>query len=220
MFKFVFQLIGNLFKRNISLTACVYAGSKVAPTAYVHRGCKVRTSAIGAHSYVAAHSWVTNTDVGRFCSIGNNVMTGLASHTLDHASTSPIFSLRHNATRRAWVEQDIAENIDDIPRSVICDDAWIGSNAMLMSGITIGVGAVVGAGAVVTKDVPPYAIVAGVPARIIKYRFDEDVRQQLLASRWWEQPDEILKQHIKLFQQPLIGANIDDFVKKLQQKGT
>ena len=65
MLKFIIQLIGNLFKRNISLTACVYAGSNVAPTAYVHRGCKVRSSNIGAHSYVAAHSWLTNIDVGR-----------------------------------------------------------------------------------------------------------------------------------------------------------
>lgn len=219
MLKFIFQLIGNVFKRNISLTACVYAGSKVAPTAYVHRGCKVRTSVIGAHSYVAAHSWLTNIDVGRFCSIGNNVMAGLASHTLANASTSPIFSLRRNATRTAWVAEDMAENADDFPRTAICDDAWIGSNAMLMSGITVGVGAVVGAGAVVTKDVPPYAIVAGVPARVIKYRFDEGVRQKLIESRWWEQPDEVLKEHISLFQQPLTDANIDDFVAKLQEKG-
>ena len=216
MLKFIVQLIGNLFKRNISLTACVYAGSNVAPTAYVHRGCKVRSSNIGAHSYVAAHSWLTNIDVGRFCSIGNNVMAGLASHTLGNASTSPIFTLRRNATGKAWVNQDVAVNSDDFPRTVIGDDAWIGSNAMIMSGVTIGTGAAVGAGAVVTKDVPPYAIVAGVPARVIRYRFDEPVRQKILASRWWEQPDSVLKDRLGLFQQPLTPDNIDDFLRKIQ----
>ena len=216
MLKFIVQLIGNLFKRNISLTACVYAGSNVEPTAYVHRGCKVRSSNIGAHSYVAAHSWLTNIDVGRFCSIGNNVMAGLASHTLGNASTSPIFTLRRNATGKAWVNQDVAVNSDDFPRTVIGDDAWIGSNAMIMSGVTIGTGAAVGAGAVVTKDVPPYAIVAGVPARVIRYRFDEPVRQKLLASRWWEQPDSVLKDRLGLFQQPLTPDNIDDFLRKIQ----
>ncbi|MBR1917821.1 MAG: CatB-related O-acetyltransferase [Bacteroidaceae bacterium] len=216
MLRFVFQLIGNLFKRNISLTACVYAGSKVAPTAHVHRGCKVRTSTIGAHSYVAAHSWLTNADVGRFCSIGNNVNVGLATHTLANASTSPIFTLRRNATRVAWVTKDVADNVDDLPRTAICDDAWIGSNAMIMSGVTIGIGAAVGAGAVVTKDVPPYAIVAGVPARIIRYRFDEPVRQKLLASRWWEQPDSVLRERLDLFQQPLTEEDIDTFLQIMQ----
>ena len=218
MLKFLLQLLGNLFKKNISLTACVYAGSKVASTAHIHRGCKVRTTNVGAHSYVAAHTWLTNTDVGRFCSIGNNVVAGLATHTLTFASTSPIFTLHRNATRVAWLSEDVAENTDDIPRTIICDDAWIGSNAMLMSGVTVGVGAAVGAGAVVTRDVPPYAIVAGVPARIIKYRFSEAVCRKLLATRWWELPDDRLKAVVSAFQQPLTAENIDEFVAKIQVK--
>ncbi|MBO4487254.1 MAG: antibiotic acetyltransferase [Bacteroidaceae bacterium] len=216
MLKFLFQIIGNLFKRNISLTAMVYAGSKVDSSAHIHRGCKVRNSHIGAHSYVAANSWLTNTNVGRFCSIGNNVVAGLATHTLSNASTSPIFTLRKNATCTAWVSQDVAENTDSFPRTTISDDAWIGSNAMIMSGINIGVGAAVGAGAVVTKDVPPYAIVAGVPARIIKYRFSETVRSKLLASRWWEMDDEQLKNRLPHFQQPLSDDNIDNFLAQLK----
>ena len=219
MLKFILQLLQNLIKPNISLTALVYAGSRVAKTAFVHRGCKVRNSSLGANSYLAAHTWLTNTDVGRFCSVGNNVVSGLASHTYANVSTSPLFTLRHNATRRQWVKRDVAENSDDLPRTVIADDVWVGSNAMIMSGVRIGVGAVIGAGAVVTKDVPPYAIAVGVPAKVIKYRFDDAVRQKLLASRWWEQPEAVLKAHIPLFQQPLTAANVDQFIAKLRCDG-
>ena len=218
MIRFLFQLLSNLFKRNISLTACVYAGSKIAPTAYIHRGCKVRNSNVGAHSYVAAHTWLTNTDVGKFSSIGYNVVVGLDTHTLANASTSPIFTLRHNATHVAWVSKDLAENSDDMARTTIAADAWIGSNALVMSGVTIGVGAVVGAGAVVTKDVPPYAVVVGVPAKIIRYRFSEPMRSKLLASRWWQQPDSVLKYGIEAFQQPLTEENIDTFLHKYSEK--
>lgn len=217
MLKFFLQLFRNLFKPNISPTALVYAGSQVARTAFVHRACKVRNSSLGANSYIAAHTWLTNTDVGRFCSIGNHVISGLASHTFAHISTSPVFTLRRNAVRRRWVERDLAENSDDFPRTVIADDVWVGSNVMIMSGVSIGVGAVIGAGAVVTKDVPPYAIAVGVPAKVIKYRFDDAVRQKLLASRWWEQPDSVLRADITLFQQPLTAANADQILAKWAQ---
>lgn len=214
MLKFIFQLIANLFKRNIAVSAFVYAGSQIAKTAKIHRNCKIRNSNVGAHSYVAANSWLTNADVGRFCSIGNGVTIGLATHTMTNASTSPIFSLRKNATGVAWVGQDLAENTDDIARTTIADDAWIGTNALIMSGVSIGTGAAVGAGAVVTKDVPPYAIVAGVPAKIIKYRFDEPTRQKLLKSRWWELPDQTLRDNINLFQTQLTEQIADQIIDK------
>ncbi|MGN1236586.1 MAG: antibiotic acetyltransferase, partial [Bacteroidaceae bacterium] len=103
MIKFLAELTVNFFKRNISPLAFVYAGSRVDKTSRIHRGCKVRHSEVGAHSYVAAGSWLTNVEVGRFCSIGNNVAIGLATHTLNHLSSSPLFTLRRNATGVSWV---------------------------------------------------------------------------------------------------------------------
>lgn len=203
MIKYLLEALSNICRRNIAWTACVYAGSRVDKRARIHRGCKIRNSSVGPHSYVAAHSWLTNTDVGSFCSIGNGVSCGLATHTLDHISTSPVFTLRNSAADAHWAEVDLSANSDDINRTTLEADCWIGSGAMLMSGIKIGVGAVVGAGAVVTKDVPPYAIVGGVPARIIRYRFSPEVREKLLASCWWTRDDQWLKAHISLFQQPI-----------------
>jgi len=79
-----------------------------------------------------------------------------------------------------------------MPDTRVGHDVWIGDNSVIMSGLTIGTGAVIGAGAVVTKDVPPYAIVAGIPGRILRYRFDERTIDRLLASRWWEYGDAVV----------------------------
>ena len=101
----------------------------------------------------------------------------------------------------------------------IGNDVWVGTRVLIMGGVTIGNGAVVAAGAVVTKDVPPYAIVGGVPARVIKYRFPEDVIQKLEASKWWTLDDDTLKQNIHLFQKPLEGDNMDRLVELCKNKG-
>lgn len=79
------------------------------------------------------------------------------------------------------------------------NDVWVGCNSVLISGVKVGDGAIIGAGAVVTKDIPPYAIVVGVPARVIKYRFDEEVRERLLQIKWWNWDDEKIKRNIGFF---------------------
>ena len=80
---------------------------------------------------------------------------------------------------------------------IIGNDVWIGRNAIIMDGVEIGSGAVVASGAIVTKDVPPYAIVGGVPAKVIRYRFDEQTIERLIESRWWDYPDEFIENELK-----------------------
>ncbi|QGZ32173.1 antibiotic acetyltransferase [Stutzerimonas stutzeri] len=123
--------------------------------------------------------------VGRFCSIGNGVMIGLEryTHPADWLSSNPFM-----------YSADSAEHYTPNSTSaVIGHDVWIGLDAIVMDGVRIGTGAIIATRSVVTKDVPPYAIVAGTPAKIIGYRFDEALRERLLESRWWDLAPEKLK---------------------------
>lgn len=149
---------------------------------------------LGYGSYVGPRSWLA-ADVGRFSSIGPRVRTSTYLHPFrpPYVSTSPMFFslLRQNghtfATRQTFEEARYTDPERQIAVK-IGNDCWIGEEAFLVGGVTIGDGAMVMARAVVTKDVPPYAIVGGVPARIIGYRFDPATIEWLLNTRWWMRP--------------------------------
>ena len=131
------------------------------------------SSKIGSYSYIGCQTHITKSTIGRYCSIANNVSIGQGEHPLDRISTS------------AWFYDNPWETLTS-GECVIDSDVWIGVDAIILRGVKIGVGAVVAANAVVTKDVPAFAIVAGVPARLIQYRFSSEQQQEILASRWWE----------------------------------
>jgi len=127
-----------------------------------------------------------NVYIGSYCSIGRGVQIGLARHPSDWLSTH---TFQYNTGWFPNIEsyKDIEREKKHIhhPKTNIGPDVWIGNNALISSGISVGVGAIIGAGAVVVKNVPPYAIVGGVPAKIIRYRFNEDIISRLIATRWW-----------------------------------
>jgi virginiamycin A acetyltransferase len=139
------------------------------------------------------------TKIGRYCSIAYGVRIVNHNHPLSFKGTSGLFFNPELALCDRWlVEHNPLE---------IGNDVWIGVNAVIMPEVSrIGDGAVIGAGAVVSRDVPPYAVVLGNPARVVKYRFSEEVIARLLEEKWWEQDPAELAENIAEFQVPLDGA--------------
>lgn len=184
--------------------------SDISRNAKVWGNCKLYHSSVDDFTYIGGHCRLIHAHVGKFCSIaGDYSQIGMATHSLNYLSSSPIFTSPHNATGHKWTDKNTYDEYKDI---IIGNDVWIGSRVMIMGGLTIGNGAVIGAGAVVTKDVPAYAIVGGVPAKIIRYRFPDDVIKRLETLEWWNFDADVLKSNINLFQKPLENDNLERLV--------
>ena len=142
---------------------------------------------IGAFTYFVGGTIDFCEAIGRYCSIAAGVRIGDPGHPTDWLATSPF---QYDADRFGW--HPSAAEAEPVrahgfwkKRPVIGHDVWIGANAIILQGASVGHGAIVAAGAVVTKDVPPYAIVGGVPAKVLRYRFDDDLIAELLDVEWW-----------------------------------
>lgn len=158
--------------------------------AILHAGCEIGHDVhIGPYTYVNDRTIISSGRIGKFCSIGQACQIGMPEHPLDRISTSSFTY----GPRSVMPQQG---EWDDYPHPpVIGSDVWIGDRALVLQGVTVGDGAVIAAGAVVTKDVPPYSIVAGVPARVLRFRFDAETISRLMEWRWWDryqsEPEEV-----------------------------
>jgi acetyltransferase-like isoleucine patch superfamily enzyme len=155
---------------------------------------------IGFASYINSGFIRSYTQIGRYCSIGRDVSIGLGTHDLDAFTTSPWFGVLRIPTQR------LAQS-DPKRRVIIGHDVWVGDGAMIASGVKIGNGAVIAAGTIVTKDVAPYAIVAGAPARFLRSRFETDLVEKLQSSEWWEYEPRAL--------QAVLGADVHKSIDKI-----
>lgn len=159
------------------------------------------------YSYIGGHSVVHNASFGKYCSVASGCMIGLGIHPTDHLSTHPVFYTHRESF---WQSVTQSPTIEEYKSIKIGHDVWIGTNAVIRDGVEIGIGSIIAAGAVVTHDVPPYAVVGGVPAKILRYRFDEETIKALLESRWWEKAPVTL--------QRLSTWNVEEFLKQIRNK--
>lgn len=152
---------------------------------------------MGKCSYIGRNCSIY-ADIGRYCSISSNVNVAIGKHpSKDWVSTHPAFFSPRQQCGLSYVTECLFD--ETTGNTVIGNDVWIGYGATILGGAHIGDGAIVAAGAVVTKDVPPYAIVGGVPAKVIQYRFSDDEIKRLEKIKWWEKDDAWISAHAKSF---------------------
>ena len=208
------RLILNIFHKNIYISK----GAKIKYRKLIEGPCKIGKNTyingkIGKYTYVGENCNI-NGNIGSFCCISNNVNIVPSFHPLDWVSMSPCFYSNEKQCGVSFVnEKKIQDSLyvdsDDKPSCIIGNDVWIGQNVLIKGGIRIGNGCCIAMGAVVTKDVPDYAVVGGVPARIIKYRFSRSDINILLKSKWWEKDEKWLKENKHIFE------SIDIFRKEI-----
>lgn len=178
---------GNTIHSNgVSYKAHLSATSEIAADVFIGA-----YTSIGAYTYIQRGTEILSANIGNFCSIGTDCHIGMYAHPTENVSTSSRLYLKI---------LDCSDYYNDIPKpAVIGHDVWIGSNSTILGGVKIGNGAVIGAGAVVTKDVLPYAVVGGVPAKLIKYRFCRERITELEESQWWNWDVEKIRMNKEFF---------------------
>jgi acetyltransferase-like isoleucine patch superfamily enzyme len=185
------------FKKHVIMslkTPMLQKDSFVEPPVVIQSAFKPNSRIqIGAFTGIYGNNSIIHScTIGRYCSIADGVVIGPSEHPIDWLSTSMIQYVDNVHNWQSFFED--AEltfnwNKDSFnpktPPVKIGNDVWIGANAFIKAGVIIGDGAIIAAGSVVVKDIPPYAIAGGSPVRIIKYRFDEKIREKLLSLQWW-----------------------------------
>jgi acetyltransferase-like isoleucine patch superfamily enzyme len=149
----------------------------------VYPYAKITHAIVGSYTYIADNAVICNAIIGKFCSVGPNLICGWGIHPLNGISTHPMF---YSINKQNGITLTKQTKVEEVKLTVIGNDVFIGMNVTILDGVNIGHGAVIGAGSVVTKDVPPYGIAVGVPAKVIGYRFDEQTIEKMLEKKWWD----------------------------------
>ncbi|WP_320128736.1 CatB-related O-acetyltransferase [uncultured Sphaerochaeta sp.] len=178
--------------------------SKIANSAKINAGANIVRTTIGKYSYIGNSTSIVNTQIGNFCSIAGGCIIGGASHPIDWVSTSPVFL----SGRNCMLKHFSSHQFNPYENTTIGNDVWIGSNCLIKSGVSISDGVIIGMGSVVTKNIGPYEIWAGNPAKLIRLRFDSETILSLMQIKWWNWSESKISNSAHLF------TNVKQFVKE------
>lgn len=176
----------NLKLGYLSLISNTKIGKYITLYDYVY----VSNSTLGNFIYISENSKISNCKIGNYCSIGQNVKIGAGKHPIDFITTFPAFFSIRKQCQVTFVSKNLFTEVEEV---VLGNDVWIGNNVLVLDGVNIGNGAIIAAGAVVTKDVEAYSVVGGVPAKLIKKRFEDDYISYLEEIKWWDKSEEWVK---------------------------
>jgi acetyltransferase-like isoleucine patch superfamily enzyme len=203
MIRRVEYLISKLIKK---LHFRAILNSKIHKTSKVSAGCHLVNVQIGKYSDIGYNCEIINTTIGSFCSFASNIIIGGANHTINWVSTQPVFNENKDHLPKKFSNHKFDLKVD----TKIGNDVWVGNNVLIKGGVTIGDGSIIGMGSIVTKNIPPYEIWAGNPAKFIKKRFDNDVSNELLNLKWWDWEDEKIEFYASSFN------SIPEFIKRIK----
>ena len=206
----VLNLLRRLFSGN-ALTPILLGeikNCKIEPNVRLYKPYKLNKVSIGKYTYISCDSKISYTNIGKFCSIGPNVMCGWGIHPTNSISTSPYY---YSDSKQNGSSLSHDNKIEERKIINIGNDVFIGMNSIILDGITIGDGAIIGAGAVVSKNIPPYSIAVGNPISIIRYRFDESTINKLLEIKWWDHEDLYVDVEHYFF-------NVEQFIKEYSSR--
>ncbi|TRT76424.1 MAG: CatB-related O-acetyltransferase [Microcystis aeruginosa Ma_AC_P_19900807_S299] len=195
----------NFYQGHMSIVRETEIGANVKIYPYA----KVINSKIDSYTYIGTNTKVNRANLGKFCSIGPDCKIGLGKHPSsgNYVSSNPIFYSTLNQLEITFSDQNYFDELGNI---TIGNDVWIGTNVIIRDDVNIGDGVIIAAASVVTKDIPSYAVYAGVPAKLIRYRFNEELIDFLLQIKWWNKDESWLRENFKSFH------NITDFICKIK----
>jgi acetyltransferase-like isoleucine patch superfamily enzyme len=192
MFRRIEYLISKSIKR---LHLRAIKNSSIHKTSLVYAGSQLVNVELGRYSDIGYDNTIINTKIGSFCAFGKNVIIGGANHSVNWVSISSVFNLNKDDFKKKFSRHSFS--LESMTK--VGNDVWIGDNAMIKAGVTINNGAIVGMGSVVTKDIPPYEIWAGNPAKCIKKRFTQNEIDELEKMQWWNWDDKTIEELAPFF---------------------